>query len=197
MNKINLSASLVAVLALVSNSTFAGQQSENYYYTYADVIAVEPAISTERVTTPHRECTTEPVRYERARENHYERQTLPSLIGGLIGGVIGNQFGKGRGKTAMTIVGAFSGARIAANSNRSHHRNHPDANHYRKTVQREHCKTVHTVETVERVNGYQVTYQYLGREFVKTTGVHPGEQVRIRVELSPVVDESDAAYARL
>ena len=33
-----------------------------------------------------------------------------SIIGGIIGGVLGNQFGSGEGKTAMTGLGALTGA---------------------------------------------------------------------------------------
>lgn len=41
-----------------------------------------------------------------------EMDTDGAIIGGIIGGVIGNQFGKGDGKTAMTGIGAMTGAII-------------------------------------------------------------------------------------
>lgn len=41
-----------------------------------------------------------------------EMDTDGAILGGIIGGVIGNQFGKGDGKTAMTGIGAMTGAII-------------------------------------------------------------------------------------
>ena len=42
-----------------------------------------------------------------------------AIIGGILGGVIGNQFGKGDGKTAMTGIGAMTGAILGGNNNKS------------------------------------------------------------------------------
>ncbi|HIG39673.1 MAG: glycine zipper 2TM domain-containing protein [bacterium] len=204
--------SVIATAVLIlgfTGQTVLAQENKNYYYAYADVVDVEPIISQQRISTPHRECTMEPVRrrvrtqdgHDHYRESRQQRRFLPTLIGGLVGGVIGSQFGGGRGKTAMTVIGAFSGAHIANSSSsrgRSGHKHHDDdQEYYFETAQREHCETNHVVETVERLDGYAVTYRYLDREFTKSTTEHPGDQVRIRVELSPVVDESDAAYASL
>ena len=202
--KQSLGAVAAVILVLGGNSILA-QENKNYYYTYADVVDVEPIISKRRVSTPYRECTMEPVRRRvRTQEHHHDRYqqqgVLPTLIGGLIGGAIGNQFGKGRGKTALTVIGAFTGARIASGKShgrRAHRGHHDHDEYYFETVQQERCETSQIIETVERLDGYQVTYSYLDREFVKTTREHPGDQVRIRVELSPVVDETDAAYASL
>ena len=45
-----------------------------------------------------------------------------AIIGGILGGVIGNQFGKGDGKTAMTGIGAITGAIMGGqNKNQGSH----------------------------------------------------------------------------
>lgn len=48
-------------------------------------------------------------------------QLQPNLagaaVGGIAGGVAGNQFGKGNGKTAMTLLGAATGALVGSQVN--------------------------------------------------------------------------------
>lgn len=41
-----------------------------------------------------------------------QQETAGALLGGILGGVIGHQFGDGRGQTAMTVLGATTGAMI-------------------------------------------------------------------------------------
>ena len=37
----------------------------------------------------------------------------------------------------------------------------------------------------ERVDGYDVTYEYAGREYVTRMPYDPGERIRIRVDVTP------------
>ena len=36
-----------------------------------------------------------------------------------------------------------------------------------------------------RVTGYDVTYEYAGRQFVTRTDYHPGDRIRVRVDVRP------------
>ena len=36
-----------------------------------------------------------------------------------------------------------------------------------------------------RVAGYDVTYEYAGRQFTTRTNYHPGDRIRVRVDVRP------------
>ncbi|MDA0790153.1 MAG: glycine zipper 2TM domain-containing protein [Proteobacteria bacterium] len=184
------------------------------YYDTAEVIDVVPIVSHERISMPYEECRTEPsgrthsrrsVVHGRWDEGSQRRGrddrggsagALDGLLGALVGGAIGNQFGKGNGKRAMTVLGALAGAGIASAGSRdeSVYRDvysSRDGRHDRRQDTRHHhgdsrCRTVQRMTEVERIEGYRVTYRYLGQEFEKTTDQHPGDSLRVRVEMSPV-----------
>ena len=101
---------------------------------------------------------------------------MPSLFGGILGGLIGNQFGGGSGKKALTVVGALAGSSIARDAAKRRH-------HQPRTPTRV-CRTSYTSETVDEINAYDVTYEYQGQQFNKRMSEHPGDSVRVRVQLS-------------
>jgi uncharacterized protein YcfJ len=164
------------------------------YYISAPVVQVDPITTQRTVSTPVRQCTrpSSPPRYNsgyRGRSSYshdydhrYERRRseenyfLPGLFGGIVGGLIGNQFGGGSGKKALTIVGALAGSSIARDAARQRHRPaQPEA----------FCHTRYESEIVEEVSAYDVTYEYGGQHFNKRMTEHPGDSVRVRIELTP------------
>ena len=54
-----------------------------------------------------------------------------------------------------------------------------------QTIQR--CDTVYQQHEEERLVGYRVTYLYNDKEFSVRTDSDPGEQIRIRVSVQPVL----------
>jgi uncharacterized protein YcfJ len=158
------------------------------YYVSAPVISATPIHSTRTREHPIRHCSsaTPPrSRYpSRHRDNHYQRSDyqhgdggyfFQGLLGGLVGGFIGNQFGGGNGKKALTVVGALAGSSIAREAARQRH--------YHDTPSQV-CHTRYETELVEEVSGWDVTYSYAGKQFSKRMTEHPGESVRIRVEVT-------------
>ncbi|HSG88302.1 MAG TPA: hypothetical protein VLA56_03765 [Pseudomonadales bacterium] len=117
------------------------------------------------------------------------------LLGGAIGGLVGNQFGGGNGKKALTVVGAVLGASIAAEATRGGSRGHDyrrdDRHDYRDTGWRDEpvrrCEVTYESRPVERISGYEVSYRYHGRRFTKVVDEHPGDRMRVRVDVQPVV----------
>jgi uncharacterized protein YcfJ len=73
----------------------------------------------------------------------------------------------------MTVLGAVAGSSIAREAARQH-----DRQSYRT------CTTSWRTETIDEVHAYDVTYEYAGRQFTKRTDEHPGDSVRVRVEVS-------------
>jgi uncharacterized protein YcfJ len=150
-------------------------------YDYAPVTRVEPIVRQVRVETPRRECWDD-VRYVESRP-HISDPSVGgrTLLGGLIGGVIGHQVGSGRGRDAATIAGAMIGAGVGYDSAARR----ASSGVREEVVQR--CDVRYEQEYEERIEGYRVTYEYNGREFVTRTAYDPGEKIMVRVAVSPAI----------
>ncbi|WP_305804415.1 glycine zipper 2TM domain-containing protein [Stenotrophomonas sp. YIM B06876] len=104
---------------------------------------------------------------------------LATVIGGVAGAVLGSRVGGGDGRylgTAMgTLVGGVAGRSIY------------EANTRNSGYQRSHvqvCEPVGYGQERERVAGYDVTYEYAGRTYHTRRDYHPGERIRVRVDVS-------------
>lgn len=208
-----LSATLASAPA---GAQAAGRMDEQGYYVYADVVEVSPRYGWHDVTEPVRECIDlweqSPDRevhtgyYRHYRGSHRYHEPPPhtghgaaGLVGGLIGGVIGHQFGGGNGKTALTIAGAVLGASIARDHVRRRaeheypvHSDHYHGGHqtptYSGTVRR--CTESEQTRRVRGINGYDVTYRYQGATFHKWVHEHPGDVIRVRVDVEPLLGDA-------
>lgn len=112
-------------------------------------------------------------------------RTMATVLGGIAGAVLGSKIGDGSGATAATAVGAMvggmAGQKIYEQAQRERYR----------------TGTVRVCEPVRadgygrypvndgRVVGYDVTYEYAGRRFTTRTDYHPGDRIRVRVEVIP------------
>jgi uncharacterized protein YcfJ len=154
-------------------------------------------------------------RYRDGGDRHrHGNDAAAGLVGGLIGGLVGHQFGGGNGKKALTIVGAALGASIAQDHvRRSRHDGDGRYGHgyddryaygyndrygyddrrghgYRDRVADGHrvvrrCRETVTTRQVRGIQGYDVTYRYQGRIFNKWMNDHPGDRVRVHVDVAP------------
>lgn len=112
-------------------------------------------------------------------------RTVATVVGGVIGAVIGSQVGGGSGRYATsaigTMVGGLAGRTIYDQSVRQ---------------QRSGSVTVCDPQPVRneygynrvndnRVAGYDVTYEYGGRTYRTRTDYHPGDRIRVRVDVRP------------
>ena len=209
MIKQTIKMTAAAGLIAFTSSAFADNDG-NGFFVWADVTDVVPLISTRYAEVPVESCRiirAKPAKHTRhesfrrfhsdahrqVRVDEYPRQqnALPALFGGLIGGAIGNQFGSGNGKKAMTLIGAIAGASIATNKQRTvaHHAGtaghnyQPTMNH--KNRSRQVCETRYEHREYQEINGYEVTYSYLGREFEQVIEDHPGDRLKLYVTVDP------------
>ena len=209
MIKQTIKMTAAAGLIAFTSSAFADNDG-NGFFVWADVTDVVPLISTRYAEVPVESCRiirAKPAKHTRhesfrrfhsdahrqVRVDEYPRQqnALPALFGGLIGGAIGNQFGSGNGKKAMTLIGAIAGASIATNKQRTvaHHAGtaghnyQPTMNH--KNRSRQVCETRYEHREYQEIDGYEVTYSYLGREFEQVTEDHPGDRLKLYVTVDP------------
>jgi uncharacterized protein YcfJ len=125
------------------------------------VISSTPVI--QQVAVPRTYCN-QPV---------YQGEPQTSGAGGLMGAIagagIGSQIGHGGGTAAAMMIGAVGGALLG---------NNIEANGARQAPQQV-CGTETTYEN--RTLGYDVTYEYAGRQYTTRMNYDPGPTVQVQV----------------
>jgi uncharacterized protein YcfJ len=173
----------MAGLGLASGAAFADDSLEGYPQRYedadfAEVVHVEPVRRRVRVSEPVRECWQE-TRYT-ADGPFTSSHIGGTLLGSTIGVVLGNQVGHGRGKDVARVAGALIGGAIGHNVSVDRQRRLGD-----RGQAYERCDVRYRDRMVDRIDGYDVTYAYAGREYVTRMPYDPGERIRVRVDVSP------------
>jgi uncharacterized protein YcfJ len=167
-----------AALADSSGNPFDGRYDREDDLDFAEVVRVEPIRRQVRVSEPVRECwqETHAVPDWPFSSNHVGC----TLLGGAIGTVVGNQIGHGRGKDVARVAGALIGGAIG-------HRVSVDRAQQRGDELRsyERCDVRYRDSFVERIDGYDVTYEYAGREYITRMPYDPGDRIRVRVDVTP------------
>ena len=107
-----------------------------------------------------------------------------TVLGALIGGALGNTVGHGDGRKAATIAGAVIGGAIAHDA--SHRGRYRDAGGRYVQDYEERCDTRTEYRQQERVVGYDVAYDYNGRVYRTRTDHHPGDTIRVAVQVSAI-----------
>ena len=138
----------------------------------AEVIDVEPIVERVATVVPRERCWVETVR-ERRRTS-----ASAPLAGALVGGAVGHALGhRKRNKQVGAVVGAVLGGAIAHDIDRH------GARHRR--VRQRVCEVVEETSYRERQRGYLVTYRYGGSTHRARMDEHPGDTIRVRVQVSP------------
>jgi uncharacterized protein YcfJ len=165
---------LISVLGLAALPLVQAAEFEDF----GRVVRVQPRM--EQVRQPHQECRTE---YVQAPVQQYQqpRSAGGSIVGGIAGALLGNQVGGGSGRVAATAAGAIAGAVVGDRvDNDGRNSNQP------QQVQEQAVRACRTVDSVEsRANGYEVTYDYRGRNYTSVMSRDPGQRVRLRVSVEP------------
>lgn len=121
--------------------------------------------------------------YDRSRdERGHGTQTgrnVATVLGGIVGAALGSKVGGGSARYATAAVGSMVGGMAGREIYESSQRPRQEAS---VTV----CDPVDNdaYRTVEDdVAGYDVTYRYGGREYTTRTDHHPGDRIRVRVDV--------------
>ncbi len=171
---------LIAASGLIGLSAQAGPHRST---DYARVTKVEPIYETVRHSIPEETCWTETVREISPQSNAHS--ATPTLIGGILGGVIGNEVGKGGdNKKIGAVVGSILGISIARDIQKQHRtRDHSNEVRYRDV---ERCEVNERVEIEQVLSGYNVTYRYFNKSYQTFMQEHPGEKLRVAVNVRPL-----------
>ena len=114
-------------------------------------------------------------------------RTVATVIGGIAGAVLGSKIGDGSGRYVGTAVGSMVGGMAGRSIYDNSQRNR----------QAERRGTVRVCDPVpvnsrggyyddnENLAGYDVTYEYASRTYRTRTNYHPGDRIRVRVDVRP------------
>lgn len=126
------------------------------------VISSTPVM--QQVAVPQQVCGTEQIIVNQPSSG------AGALIGGIAGGAMGNAVGAGAGRAAATMIGILGGAVIGDRVEGS-------SGGQVQQVQRCNVQTSYENRTV----GYNVTYEYAGKQYSAQMPNDPGQYVRIQV----------------
>jgi len=131
-------------------------------------------------------------------------RTMATVIGGIAGAVLGSKVGGGTGTYAATaigsMVGGLAGRQIYESSQRRRYEGNSvtvcdpaDDGYYGNNGYSNNGYSNNGYANNgyasngndARVVGYDVTYEYAGRQFVTRTDYHPGDRIRVRVDVRP------------
>lgn len=104
-----------------------------------------------------------------------------AILGTVVGGVIGSRFGGGDGRLAATAVGAGIGAVVGANSTLG--QSAPAPNVIQPYAPTGPCRVETFYEPQQR--GFEVVYEYAGREYATVMPYDPGRRLRVNVSVTP------------
>lgn len=177
-------AGLTAAFVGLSATAAAGESG--YYggndgFDYAVVTGVTPIYNDIQVVEPRTRCWDQPVTYQQV-------SPAGAIIGGLIGAAVGRNVVKGHRhhyrryhdhgrKAAGMVAGAAVGTAIGSAISRG------NAPVQHGTQQQ--CQVVEEVSMRRELIGYDVNYRYNGQEYITRTDRHPGDRIRVRVDVTP------------
>ena len=147
---------LLLPLALISTWPVAHAQE------MARVVSSTPI--TQQVTVPRQICNDTQVLVQQPRSG------AGATVGAVAGGIIGSQFGGGSGKAAATALGIIGGAILG-----------DQLEGQPAPVARTATSCTQQITYENRVVGYNVVYEYAGRQYTAQMNTDPGPQLTIQV----------------
>ena len=169
---------MMAAVATLVGMTAMPVQAESQYV-YADVVDVRPLYQAVTVSVPQESCWEERVAIQSSRRESKTPVLVSTIVGGAIGNALGNNKSSQRvGAVVDAVLGHSVGRDIVA-SNRRH-----EPARYEVV---EHCEVSEVYRDEERMVGYQVKYEYAGEIYAIQTENDPGDQIRLRIDITPTV----------
>lgn len=110
--------------------------------------------------------------------------TAATVIGGIVGAVVGSQVGGGSARYATSAIGSMVGGMAGRQIYEQTQRNRQARQRVGVAVA---CDPI-PVGDYEQGRGaslYDVTYEYAGRSYTTRTSYHPGDRIRVRVDVRP------------
>ena len=168
-----------------SQSTYAGGDYYDDRYR-DDRYGNDPYYGSDRYDDRSQRSGYDP--YGRGQVGTTAGSNVATVIGGLVGAALGSQVGGGSARYATAAIGSMVGGMAGRQIYEAGQRERYPA----RTGTVRVCDPVRygdgyasTRVSDSRVAGYDVTYEYAGREFHTRTDYHPGDRIRVRVDVRP------------
>ena len=166
-----------AALSLVLAPRVAAQTS----YQSVAVLSSAPVYQQTLIETPQERCVQERVARTDRRARGSQSAT-PVIISTIIGGALGNAVGSNKSnKRVGAVLGAVLGNSVGRDLTRR--RQNTGSSAY-ETIER--CDIVYMAHTEERLVGYDIEYEYLGKRYTVRTQENPGATLQLRIDVQPV-----------
>ena len=117
----------------------------------------------QQVAVPRQTCTTAPVAVQNPSSG------AGALMGAIAGGAVGRHFGGGSGSALATMAGVFGGAILGDRIE----------NQGSRIQNQTTCTTQNVYEN--RLTGYQVVYEYAGKQYTVQLPQDPGTTLQLQV----------------
>ncbi|MEJ7746302.1 MAG: glycine zipper 2TM domain-containing protein [Luteimonas sp.] len=116
-------------------------------------------------------------------------RTVATVVGGIAGAVLGSKVGGGSGSYAASaigsMVGGMAGRSVYDNTQRQRTRQGIVTVCDPVPANGAYYPSNNTYNAGNGANAYDVTYEYGGRRYTTRTNYHPGERIRVRVDVRP------------
>ncbi len=112
-------------------------------------------------------------------------RTMATVLGGIAGAVLGSKVGNGSGRYVGTAVGSMVGGMAGRSIYDNSQRNRQAQTGTVRVCDPEPVNGRGDYYGGERVDGYDVTYEYAGRTYHTRTSYNPGDRMRVRVSVTP------------
>jgi uncharacterized protein YcfJ len=142
----------------------------------ADVVSAHPVYKSVQINDPVQQCWKEAVSVP---QNDYTSRT-PEILGAIVGAGVGRLFGNGRGQDVATVAGAVLGGSIGRDQKNKYNQKNASVRY------EERCKMVSNIHNEERLDGYDVRYEYDGNIYRTHTRSDPGRTITLSVNVVPV-----------
>jgi uncharacterized protein YcfJ len=146
-----------------------------------------------QVSVPRQVCAQEVVQTQTPAVVQQGHNGAGALMGAIAGGAVGNSIGSGSGRAAATALGIFGGLILGDKLGTT------DTVVQAPTITQQtvnRCSTQNTLEN--RTTGYQVVYEYAGKQYSVQLANDPGPTIPLQVmPVAPALAPTQAAPARV
>ncbi len=158
--------------ALLPSVAFAGVS-----YDQARVISVQPIVETVSYAVPREQCSEQRVQTGRGGGVSPAIPLLAAIAGGALGSAVAHGHNN---QQAGAAIGAVFGGAVGYDVARRN-----ASPRYVTYGTQQVCTQVQDIHDEQRISGYNVRYQYLGKVYSTVTQNRPANTVRVRVDVTP------------